>query len=54
MTDLIARFDVTGFEPSTIPGIDDDWVGAIVMRKTFLAGEHQVNGSARQAGRGAL
>ena len=43
MTDLIARFDVTGFEPSTIPGIsmDDptsDWVGALVMRKTYTEG----------------
>jgi ribosomal-protein-alanine acetyltransferase len=33
------------------PGGRED---AIVMRKTFLAGEHQVSGSARQAGRGAL
>lgn len=38
MTDFIARFDVTGFEPSTIPGIGGDWVGALVMRKTYTEG----------------
>lgn len=38
MTDLIARFDVTGFEPSTLPGIDGEWVGALVMRKTYTEG----------------
>jgi hypothetical protein len=38
MTILIARFDVSGYDPSTIPGIDDDWVGALVMRKTYTEG----------------
>jgi len=38
MTDLIARFDVTGFEPATLPGIDGEWVGALVMRKTYTEG----------------
>lgn len=39
---LTARFTVDGFEPSQIPGIttgaNDDWVGAIVMRKTYTSG----------------
>jgi len=42
-TEFVARFDVTAFEPSTIPGIstDDpagDWVGSIVMRKNYTEG----------------
>jgi len=42
-TEFIARFDVSGYEPSTIPGIstenaDGDWVGALVMRKTYTEG----------------
>lgn len=51
---LTARFTVDGFEPSVIPGISsgaadasgvadesgvaDDWVGAVIMRKTYTAG----------------
>lgn len=38
MTELIARFTVSDFTPSTIPGIHGDWVGAIVMRKTYSEG----------------
>jgi len=35
---IAARFDVVGFEPSTIPGIKVDWVGAVIIRKTFTEG----------------
>lgn len=35
MKEIIARFSVTGYDPSSIPGIDADWVGALVMRKTY-------------------
>lgn len=37
-----ARFDVTGWDPAALPGIDGDWVGAVTMRKTYtdaLVGE---------------
>jgi hypothetical protein len=39
-TVLTARFAVTGWEPSALPGLDGDgeWVGAIVMRKTYTEG----------------
>jgi hypothetical protein len=35
---LIARFTVTEFEPQTLHGIDDDWVGAVTMRKDYTEG----------------
>jgi Protein of unknown function (DUF3224) len=35
---LVARFTVTEFEPTELKGIDDDWVGAVTMRKDFTAG----------------
>lgn len=35
---IAARFDVVGFEPSTIPGIEVDWVGAVIIRKTLTEG----------------
>lgn len=35
MSEITARFSVDGFDPSTIAGIDGDWVGALVMRKTY-------------------
>jgi Protein of unknown function (DUF3224) len=38
MADLIARFDVTGWDPRPIDGIDDSWAGAVLMRKTYTAG----------------
>jgi hypothetical protein len=41
MTDsetITARFAVTGWEPAELTGIDGDWVGAVVMRKTYTAG----------------
>jgi uncharacterized protein DUF3224 len=62
MTDTLsitARFDVTGWDPAELPGLDGDWVGAIVMRKTYtggLVGEsiaHFVS-SGDEAGRGYL
>ncbi|RFA11295.1 hypothetical protein B7R54_14175 [Subtercola boreus] len=39
-TTLIARFSVTGWDPSPLVGLDGDgeWVGAIIMRKTYTAG----------------
>ena len=38
--ELVARFTVTEFEPTDLHGIDDDWVGAVTMRKDFTAGIH--------------
>ena len=41
MTDaqtITARFDVTGWDPAELSGIDGDWVGAVVMRKTYTHG----------------
>ncbi|MDQ1569742.1 MAG: hypothetical protein QOF79_416 [Actinomycetota bacterium] len=39
MTETItARFDVTGWDPAELPGIEGDWVGAITMRKSYTAG----------------
>ncbi len=57
---IVARFDVVGWDPSTISGLDVDWVGAIVMRKTFtegLIGEsvaHFVSSGTEESGRGYL
>jgi hypothetical protein len=56
---ITARFAVTGWDPSEIPGIDGDWVGAIVMRKEYTSGlvgssvAHFVS-SGDEAGRGYL
>lgn len=36
--ELIARFTVTEFEPTNLHGIDEDWVGAVTMRKSFTSG----------------
>ncbi len=58
--EITARFDVVGFEPSTIPGIEGDWVGAVIMRKTFTEGlvgtaiAHFVSSGTEEAGRGYL
>src|ERR1700712_2919321 len=38
--ELVARFIVTEFEPTHLHGIDDDWVGAVTMRKDFTGGIH--------------
>jgi hypothetical protein len=41
MTDtetITARFDVTGWDPAELAGLEGDWVGAIVMRKTYTDG----------------
>lgn len=35
MTEITARFTVAGYDPSTIPGIDGEWVGALIMRKSY-------------------
>ena len=35
---LIARFQVDGATPTTAEGLDGDWVGLLVFRKTFTAG----------------
>ena len=59
---LTARFSVTGWEPSSLPGVDGDgdWVGAIVMRKTYtegLVGESVstfLSSGTEEAGRGYL
>lgn len=58
--EITARFEVTGFEPSTIPGIEGDWVSAVIMRKTFTEGligtsvAHFVSSGTEEAGRGYL
>ncbi len=35
---LIARFTVDGAEPASVAGIDNDWVGLLIFRKTFVSG----------------
>jgi Protein of unknown function (DUF3224) len=35
---LIARFQVDGFEPRQVTGLDADWVGLLTFAKTFTAG----------------
>ena len=38
MARFSARFTVDSFEPSTVSGVEGDWVAAIVMRKTYTDG----------------
>ena len=61
MTETItARFAVTGWDPAPLAGIDGDWLGAVVMRKTYtdgLLGEsvaHFVSSGTEEGGRGYL
>jgi Protein of unknown function (DUF3224) len=35
---LIARFQVDGYEPRQVDGVDGDWVGVMTFAKTFTAG----------------
>ncbi|MFF1877646.1 DUF3224 domain-containing protein [Leifsonia sp. NPDC058230] len=35
---ITARFDVTGWDPADLAGLDGDWVGAVVMRKMYTEG----------------
>ncbi len=35
---LIARFQVDGFEPRQVSGLDAEWVGLMTFAKTFTAG----------------
>ena len=35
---LIARFQVDGYEPRQVDGVDGDWVGLMTFAKTFTAG----------------
>lgn len=35
---ITARFDVTGWDPAELPGVDGDWVGAVTMRKSYTDG----------------
>jgi hypothetical protein len=57
---ITARFDVTGWDPAALPGIEGDWLGAILMRKTYtegLVGEsiaHFVSSGTEESGRGYL
>lgn len=59
-TTITARFEVTGWEPAQLAGIDGDWLGAVVMRKAYtggLVGEsiaHFVSSGTEQDGRGYL
>lgn len=39
MTETItARFEVNGWDPVELPGLGDDWVGAVTMRKAYTEG----------------
>jgi hypothetical protein len=38
MPQLIARFDVTGWAPRSIEGVDEAWAGAVEMRKSYTSG----------------
>lgn len=38
MAHLIARFEVTGWDPCTVEGLDDSWMGAVRMSKAFTSG----------------
>lgn len=38
MTELVARFTVTAFDASTVPGVEGDWAAASILRKTFTEG----------------
>jgi hypothetical protein len=38
VTSLIARFQVDGFEPRQVNGLDADWFGLMTFSKTFTAG----------------
>jgi len=57
---ITARFEVTGWDPSELAGIDGDWVGAVTMRKTYtegLIGEsvaHFISSGDEDNGRGYL
>jgi hypothetical protein len=57
---ITARFDVTGWEPADLNGIDGDWVGAVVMRKRYTGGligesvAHFVSSGSEEGGRGYL
>jgi hypothetical protein len=57
---ITARFDVTGWEPANLNGIDGDWVGAVVMRKRYTGGligesvAHFVSSGSEEGGRGYL
>ena len=35
---IIARFDVVGWDPAELPGIEGDWVGGVTMKKTYTSG----------------
>src|SRR5947208_14055247 len=38
MVTLIARFQVDGYEPRQVTGLDADWFGLMTFTKTFTAG----------------
>src|SRR5256885_13154269 len=38
MMTLIARFQVDGYEPRQVTGLDADWFGLMTFTKTFTAG----------------
>lgn len=35
---VVARFEVDGWEAASLAGIDGDWLGAVLMRKTYTSG----------------
>jgi hypothetical protein len=38
MMTLIARFQVDGYEPRQVTGLDADWFGLMTFAKTFTSG----------------
>lgn len=35
---IVARFDVTGWDPVFLPGVEGNWAAGLTMRKTYTAG----------------
>lgn len=57
---ITARFEVTGWDPEPLAGLDGDWLGAVVMRKRYVEGlvgesiAHFVSSGTEEGGRGYL
>lgn len=57
---IVARFDVDGWEPASLEGIDGGWLDAVLMHKTFTSGirgtsvAHFLSSGAEEGNRGYL
>ncbi|WP_159066883.1 SRPBCC domain-containing protein [Cellulomonas timonensis] len=57
---VVARFDVDGWDPASLDGIDGGWLSAVVMRKTYTAGivgtsvAHFISSGEEEGSRGYL